>query len=352
MEQITDFIMNGQAHGDVAHILLANGMDVNALRPFIGQDGGNYRTVIKNGKASVVRVNTTATLRRDDWIAIDDAAVKVARERLQAVSDLIAAGLTFSIPNGFGKTVLETETQSDINDASISMDANRDNANDRPEWEPTNLPLPITHKDFSFSSRQLAASRNGGSPLDTTMAEEAARKVSESNEKLLLGRISSYAYGGGTIYGYTNFPSRLTRTITAPTAAGWTGATLLNELLAARVQLQAAFHFGPYLLYVAPAWDQYIDNDFKAASDKTLRNRIAEVSNFSTPKTLDFLQNNDILMIQMTTNVIREVIGMPLTTVQWPTNGGLTLNFKVMNIMVPQLRADQNDNTGILHASS
>jgi len=43
---------------------------------------------------------------------------------------------------------------------------------------------------------------------------------------------------------------------------------------------------------------------------------------------------------------------MDMTTVQWDTQGGLQQNFKVMSIMVPQTRADQNGNTGIVHGSS
>jgi hypothetical protein len=41
-----------------------------------------------------------------------------------------------------------------------------------------------------------------------------------------------------------------------------------------------------------------------------------------------------------------------MTTVQWEEQGGLLLNFKIMAIMVPQLRADHNGNTGIVHGTS
>jgi hypothetical protein len=46
------------------------------------------------------------------------------------------------------------------------------------------------------------------------------------------------------------------------------------------------------------------------------------------------------------------VIGMDVTTVQWETHGGMRLNFKVMAIMVPQLRSDFNGNAGIVHGST
>lgn len=347
--------MNGQASGDVASRLMASNFDVRGLRPYTGKDGRTYITMTQNGVTRAVPIsNATTTLRPDDWKLLDDAIVKVAQPRLKAVGDLRGAGLTFNIPNGMGKTVLETETMSDIGPASVSMDGLREGQNDRPVFELTNLPLPIIHKDFSYSLRQIAASRNGGSPLDTTTAELAARKVAEEIERLLLGNSSvadQYSFGGGVIYGYTDYPNRITRTITSPTSSGWTGSTFLADLLAMKQDSMDAFYYGPWQVYVAPNWDQFLDSDFKAASDKTLRNRCLEVSGISGIKTLDYMTGYDIIMVQMTTDVVREVIGMDLTTVEWDSAGGLQKNFKVMAIMVPQLRADQNSNTGLVHAT-
>ena len=347
-----DFILNGVGHGKVAEKLLACNFDINCLRPWIGKDGRSYLTIMERGKPRSVPIgNTEATLRKDDWKYLDEAIVKAAKPRLRAVADLRGRGLQFVIPGGMGKTVLETERMGDINDASISMDALRENENDRPHFDLTNLPLPVIHKDFQYSARQIQASRQGGSPLDTETAAAASRKVAEMAEKLLLGRVATYTYGGGTIYGYTNFPQRILMTLTAPTAAGWVGATILNELLAMRQLSQDAFHYGPWMLYNSPAWDRYLDDDFKALGDITTRERIKKVAGFEDLKTLDYLTNYDLMMVQMTGDVIREVVGLDFTTVQWETSGGLQLNFKVMAILVPQLRADINGNTGVVHGS-
>jgi len=194
-----DFFLNGQAHGGVASKLMSNNFDVRCLRPYAGRqraDGDAYITSNgENGKEIMVPVhNATATLRKDDWIILDEAIVKVAKERLRLVADLRSRGLQFTIPNGMSKTVLETETQSDISEAIVSMDGLRASEADRPVFTLDALPLPIIHKDFHFSARQVMASRNGGSPLDTTTAELAARRVSEEAEKMLLGTSSAFAY--------------------------------------------------------------------------------------------------------------------------------------------------------------
>lgn len=348
-----DFILNGQAQGSVATTLLNNGFDPSVLRPWIGKDGRSYLARNQNGKAVAIPTqNANATLRKDEWKILDDAIVMAAKERLRVVADLRGAGLTFNIPNGMGKTVLETETVSDITDATISMDPARQSEYDRPHYDITNLPLPVIHKDFYFNARQVATSRNSGASIDTTTAQLAARRVSEEAEKLVLGVSSSFAYGGGTIYGLTNFPSRLTKTMTAPTLSSWTPATAVQEVLAMRQQSINAFHFGPFILYNSPAWDEFLDDDYSSAKgDNTLRQRIEAINGINGVRTADFLTGTQMILVQQTSDVIREVIGMDITTVQWETHGGMQLHFKVMAILVPQLRADHNGNTGIVHGN-
>ena len=184
-----DFILNGQVHstggfnGSLANILIANNFSPHALRNFIGDDGGSYQTV-ETGKLdpttggpglAVMRTNAAATLRRDEWIHFDQTVVKVGRQRLSAWADLVNAGLTYNVPNALGKMVVQHTVQGDIDPAIISMDGLRQSDRNRVLYDVKNLPLPLIHKDFSFSARELAASRNGNTPLDTTHVEMATR---------------------------------------------------------------------------------------------------------------------------------------------------------------------------------
>lgn len=359
-----DFLLNGQGYGSVASRLMEANFDPNVLRPYFGPDGRSYITANvgtgPDGKpkyAAIPTNNASTTLRVREWIDLDTAVIKAARQRLRAVADLRAAGLTYGIADGMGKTVLQTERQSNITPATLSMDGLRKGENDRPLYDLTNLPLPIIHKDFQISARQLVTSRNGGSPLDTSMAELAARRCGELAEQLLIGNapgtLDQYAYGGGTVYGYTDFPQRITKTMTIPTGAGWTPAATIDELLDMKLQSQLAFHYGPWRLYNSPNWDKFLDGDYSAAKgDNTLRDRIAKIDGISPPSTLDFLTGYQMLLVQQTTDVVREVIGMDFTTMQWETDGGLMINFKILGILVPQIRADYNGNTGIVHGTA
>jgi hypothetical protein len=185
----------------------------------------------------------------------------------------------------------------------------------------------------------------------------AGRRVAEMTERLTLGRLDTYTYGGGTIYGMTNFPDRLTATFTAPTDSAWTPAVHLAEMLAAKQTLQDANHYGPFMVYYSSAWDQYLDDDFNTNyPNKTTRQRIGEIDKFDGIKTLDYLDTStstfNIIIVEMDTGTIRLVIGMDVTTLEWDDMGGLRKNYKVMNIIIPQLRADYDSNTGILHGST
>ena len=352
-----DFVLNGKAHGDVANALAAVDGDVSILRPYVGDDGNSYITVLNDsGEPEALVTNTPATLRKDDWQLLDDAIIRVAKPRLQAVGDLRSRGLEFNIPNGMAKTVFQTQTVSDIEPADVDMDGIRATTGDRPHFELTNLPLPIIHKNFSFSARQVMTSRNSSTPIDTTSAELAGRRVAEEAEKMLLG-ISSiadqFAYGGGTIYGYTDHPSRLTKAMTIATDTAWTPGTTVQEVLAMKRQSQDAGHYGPWKLYCSSDWDIYLDDDYSTQKgSNTLRQRLAAISGIESVETLDYLSANTMLLVQMTSDVVREVIGMELTTLQWQSMGGLQLNFKVMAIMVPQLRADFNDQMGLVHGTA
>lgn len=345
------------AGGPVGAQLLAANMDVNVLRPYIGRDGRHYVTqVAYNAKGELVEMavplnNAVATLRRDEWMQIDDVVVRAARNRLRLVADIRGAGLEYRV-NGMSKTVLETSTMTRVGKATLSMDPARMSEGDRPEFDQTYLPLPICHYDFYFNLREIAVSRNGQQPLDTVMVEEAGISVAEELEQLTLGTLPSYSYGGGTIYGLLNFPGRATTTLTDPTDSGWNGALLIDEILAMRKASTDRRRYGPWVLYVSPDWDLYLDSDYSAAKgENTLRQRILAIEGITEIRQLDYLTGLQFILVEMTARNLRMVVGLEMTTLQWDSIGGMRQNFKVMALQVPQLRMDGDGNSGIVHGS-
>jgi len=358
--------------GNWARRLLDNELDVGCMRPYVGKSGRTYitrnycagwdpktRSPIMKARPIMTQNDTNATLRTLDWYQLDEAVVKQAKQRMRASKDLREAGLVYMLPNGIAKTVLQFQQQSDITGATMSMDGLRQSESDRPVFTTVNFPIPIIHKDFQFPLRQVLASRTGYSPLDTTTAELAGRRVAEQVEQLVLGTTSSsllgqssYQWGGGTIQGYMNFSSRLTYTIVQPTAAGWIPQNTVDDILNMKKLSQQSNHFGPWMLYFGLGWDPYMDDDYKPTyNDMTLRQRIREIDGIIDARTVDYIPNMSLIMVQQTTDVVRLVIGMDITTVQWESHGGMQLNFKVMCVMIPQLRTDASGQTGIVHGS-
>lgn len=342
-----DIIFNGKGSGRVAQKLLQANMNVGVMRPWIEPDGRAYLAI--NGE---VNPTVNATLRKDEWKHLDEAVIRVAQDRLVVVADLNARGLTYSIPNGMGTTVLEYEDMSDVSDAEMTMDGAARTKSDRPEFDLNYLPLPIVHADFQYSARVLAASRTRGAPLDTTTAELKSRKISEKLEDLVCNGTGTYTFGGGTIYGFTNHPDRNTYTLTAHwNDSAATGETILADVLGMKQALINDGFYGPYGLYIPTNFETALDEDFKSNSDKSVRSRLMEVDQLTSIKVADKLTADNVVMCQLTSDVVRMVNALPLTPVEWEMEGGLVTHFKLMTIQIPQIRSDQDGNSGVCHGT-
>ena len=391
----TDYVENGRGFGEVGEQLGAVRFEPNLLRPYFDSRGRRCITVNTGHKKfdeklgypvpiqknilvneAVERgiipiANAQTSLRKEEWLMMDRAVLSASRQRLRAWND---------IPNSFGgfdgmsKMVLEHERMTDVGEAIVDMDGVETGGTDTPLFLPEGLPLPITHVSFTYTARRLAVSRQSGTPLDTTMAEMAGRRVAEKIEKTLIGEDTGMTFGdqtgrgygaAPTVRGYTNQPDRIQKTdLTAPT--GSNPDTTLEEVLAMKDLATAQNFFGPFMLYHSNDWDQYMDNDYLvgteaqglAAPETTLRNRLRAIEGIIDVRRLDYWTGTTaLLMIQMTSDVVRRVEGMGITTVQWPTKGGAELNFRVMAIMVPQLRSQyvgtsqSTSKCGIVHAT-
>ena len=301
---------------------------------------------------SVATLRDLDTLPRDAWIQIDSVIATTAASRLQAVADLLAAGLTTPLPNALGVTVLGYEKMGDIDPATVSMDGMARGEFDRLDFSFASLPIPITHKDFFYNIRTIAASRRRGESIDTTHAALAARRVSEKVEEMLL--IGGKTFAGLPIYGYTTHPSR--NTAAFGTNGNWVQAAKTGENILADVQtlmslLEGDKFYGPYWLYVSRNASSKLEGDFKAATSISTRQRIAELNGIARIEYLDLLPANTVLLIQPTPDVVTLVNGEEPQSVQWDVGGGFGVNFKVFAIQVPLIRADAAGNSGIAHMS-
>jgi hypothetical protein len=179
------------------------------------------------------------------------------------------------------------------------------------------------------------------------MAEACTRRVIEKLEDLLFTN-TSYSFGGGTIYSYISFTNNNDVTLSANwDAAGKTGAQILTDVLNMIQASIDAKHYGPWVLYIPTAYQTKLSEDYVSGYPKTIRTRLMEIEGLTDIKVADRLAANTVIMVQMTSDVVRLINGFAPKVLQWSTQGGLVHHFKVMAIQVPQMRADQAGNSGI-----
>lgn len=402
---ISDLLLNGKGSGPVGELVASMGgtrFDPGLLRPYFNRDGHPCVTV-NTGRTELVKdangnpvinaagdtvekviyevrsipelmgrgiyspVFNATSLRKDEWIHLDRKIILAARKRLKAWADLSAASSIGGF-NAMGKAIYEYQTASDPGEAVVDMDGLAEGRNDAPVFGLEGIPLPITHSDFWFSRRQLMISQNDGTPLNTFMGEAAGRRVAEKIEQTVIGTVTGMEYGdstayGGTskVYGYLNFPGRITYTsLTAPNTGGWTPDDFVNELIAIRELLYAQNKYGPFMVYTSSDWDTYLDRDYALTGgnnpSQTLRNRARQIDGITDIKRLDYLTPSTnpftLIVVQMDPETAAAINGMDITTVQWESQGGARLNFKVMAIQVPLLREDYYGQCGIVHATT
>ncbi len=106
---------------------------------------GSKASALSDAVLNISQLRTNDTLRKDEWLEIDRAVIKIARDRLRGVSDLVAAGLTINLSNGLGTTVFQWEDMSDMTEANVNMEGITEGDRDRVTFDLNSIPLPIVH---------------------------------------------------------------------------------------------------------------------------------------------------------------------------------------------------------------
>ena len=319
---------------------------------FIGV--GAVAKALMQSSFNVNSLRTNDVLRKDEWERFDEKVIEVARQRLVGVGDLLSRGLSFPIDNALGVTRVEWEKVSDMEPAVINMAGVTEGEGDRVTFALEGTPLPIIHKDFTINIRVLEASRTLGQTLDTTQAALATRLVSERTEEMLFDGFAGIKMQNATILGYKTAPDRNTGSITDWSLVATTGETIVDEVLAMMLALTTDNYNGPYGLYVPLDYFNKLLDDFKANSDKSIFTRLMELPDLEFIKISRNLPgggSGQIIMVQLTSDVVDIIDGLQPTMVQWETQGGMVINFKVMSIMAPRMKSDAAGQSGIAHFS-
>lgn len=301
------------------------------------------------------QIVTNATLRKDEWIQLDDAVLEAARERLVIVDDLISGGLTQNA-GGLGTMISEWETASEMTDAEVTMDGESKVTGDRQAFGLSGVPIPIIHKDYTIGERVLLASRTRGASLDVTSASEAGRSVARKSEAMVFNGLdlgaSNSAGNSYKVYGLTNHPDRAVQTISNWASGGVTEETILSEILSLLAELRTEQRaFGPFNLYIPAAYESRFEDDYKANSDKTLLERVLQISSIKSIRVSDTLATGNVVLVEMTNRCIDLAIASDLVNVQWSSGSGFTNHYKAYAAWAPRLKVDSDGRVGWIHGS-
>lgn len=351
--------------------LEGSGLDSEAAilgkRPYIataGRHKGKPVVAVNTGQMDAKgnpviaeKLVANATLRKDEWIDLEDQIIESARERLVIVDDLRNAGLTYNV-GGLGTLISEWETGSEITDAEATMDGESTADRDRQAFGLNGVPIPVIQKPFKIGERQLLASRNRGASLDVTTGVEAGRSVARTSEQMVFNGLSLGASNSAgdsyNIHGLTTFPGRATFTID-----DWsddqnvTTEDILANILSMIQQMETQErHYGPFNLYIPGEYAFRFRQDFKASVQGTLMERVLAVNEVANVRVSDVLSAGNVVMVQMDRMVLDLGVASDISTVQWESGSGWTSFFQTFAAWAPRLKSSYDGHTGIMHGST
>jgi len=324
---------------------------MSLLNPGAGPTKGMAAGILKCGSVGAFRA--ASPLPKDAQELFDRAVVKVGLERLTLVEDLLAEGLTYSLPNWLAVPTIYFEKINRVGHAQRTMVPKARGERQVQDRAGSTLPVFCTWDDFSFGIRELLASERVGAPIDTSHIENATRNVNEGVEDQGING-SGFTVAGHAAPGILNAPNANTYAYAggeAWDAAGKTGEEILVDFLAMIDKAQADRYYGPYNLYIPTLYGSKLNQDFKANSDKTIRMRLDEVEAGGRPvriRVADQLPANRTALIQMTSNVIDVVVGQTPTEVSWEDGPGWERFFVVLACIIVRPKSDYEGNSGIV----
>jgi len=178
---------------------------------------------------------------------IKDAIVFTARK--QAVARKIIN--TRNISGGIGVQQWTYDTANEVSDALLTYQFT-DTAEDWIELTRTDVPIPLLHKEYRISRRDLAAAARGGFGISTATVSSAAYKVMNLENQLILNGFAA----DGTNYDIKGLYQSAGNSYTTQKDFGTAGNPL--AAVAGAIDLMQADNItGPYNLVLNPT--QYME---------------------------------------------------------------------------------------------
>jgi uncharacterized linocin/CFP29 family protein len=295
---------------------------------------------------------TNAFLNREEWERLDSAVYTMAKQRLNAYADVVNAGLTrrSSLAVQYSKWRVASERIA----ADVTMDFRTRRTRDRTDKYTYGVPVPLISAEYSIGRRELLSSRTLGQDVETFEAEEAATAVAEMAEDLLINGNTTVTTQSSDIFGYRTLAARDTAT-----AAGYGGGdfgTISNiypTFTGMLTALAAVRYYGPFRCYIHNTQYHQMLDVYSDGSGQTALQRVLSLPQIQSVEANDLIGTaGDLLMVQMSRNVVDIEIALTMENRRWEAPDGSAMFFVVMMSAVPRLKTDYEGNAGIAHCTA
>jgi hypothetical protein len=119
-----------------------------------------------------------------------------------------------------------------------------------------------------------------------------------------------------------------------------------------------ANHYGPWVLYIPWQYRVRLNEDYTVGTNDyptgtSIESRLLQLPGLEEIKVSTNLANDNVLLVEMTSQTVQMINGMPMRVLAWEPTGtpNWSHKFKVMTIMVPFLMSDYKGQCGIVHGS-
>lgn len=298
-------------------------------------------------------IANATTLEKDEWETLSDRMIQLYRENLVGVQDLRNAGLTRGL--SLATQVDLWQTISGFTEAEVTMDGETQSEEDRITYNTQGVPIPIVHKDFRISERELSTSRRMNNDLRTDGVSDATRQVTEMLEDILFTgwtpQVSDHNGNTFSLYGYTDHPQRNT-----PSATGdWGTPGNIRDDFVEMVDVMDENNRtgGGFWTYLAPPqWREFrsaVDPD--GDGNLTVRERVMKEfdQEIGMVKRAGRLPDGEAVMIDPSPDVVELAVAEDVQTIEWQSGSGMSNKYKVMAAMAPEIKSDNQNRSGIVH---
>lgn len=328
----------------------------NGLQKFVLVDSDGKFVARNSATAELVKnqiyTNANGTVRHEDFLVIQEMLTDVRRRKLNGISDLREAGLSFTV--GLAEQLVGTENVNEFQEAEQEMNPTDYQDNDSVFAE-VFTPNPITHQSWSVPWRQLGFDYKRSVGLKETMRQVAERleeTLFNGNPKIVV----SFGGSNQSLFGYTNHPNRGTGTIT-----DWSlianNDKIVNEviaLLGLMFKNQGGVEMSSVVLYYPKNFKEVLDRDYISGFPSvTVAERLKRIPEIKDIKFGEKLADTNVILVEMNERTIQLAMASDLVTVPHvKTNPMAPQVLTTYAAMVQIIKVDSNGNTGILHATT